>query len=97
MKSSAPSKYAGTPKRPRPASTGSRKRTPRLPPRSRLAQGHPQPVLDREGIEVAREIDLKAVDTVLKLMDRRAKLNGLDMPVKAELSGAALGGADRRS
>ncbi|WP_331740228.1 hypothetical protein OG298_44150 (plasmid) [Streptomyces sp. NBC_01005] len=54
-------------------------------------------MLDREGIEVAREIDLKAVDTVLKLMDRRAKLNGLDMPVKAELSGAALGGADRRS
>lgn len=52
----------------------------------------PSPILDREGIEVAREIDLKAVDTVLKLMDRRAKLNGLDMPVKAELSGPG-GGA----
>ncbi|MFF8422940.1 hypothetical protein [Streptomyces sp. NPDC015680] len=47
----------------------------------------PSPVFDREGIEVAREIDLKAVDTVLKLMDRRAKLNGLDMPVKNEVSG----------
>ncbi|MGW2183932.1 hypothetical protein ACWCXX_39350 [Streptomyces sp. NPDC001732] len=47
----------------------------------------PSPIFDREGIEVAREIDLKAVDTVLKLMDRRAKLNGLDMPVKAEGSG----------
>ncbi|MEU5660088.1 hypothetical protein ABZ802_31395 [Streptomyces sp. NPDC047737] len=52
----------------------------------------PSPVFDREGVEVAREIDLKAVDTVLKLMDRRAKLNGLDMPVKAELSGPG-GGA----
>lgn len=31
--------------------------------------------------------DLRAVETVLKLMDRRAKLNGLDMPVKAEVSG----------
>lgn len=47
----------------------------------------PHPVYDREGLEVAHEIDLKAVDTVLKLMDRRAKLLGLDMPVKAELSG----------
>lgn len=52
----------------------------------------PSLILDREGIEVSREIDLKAVDTVLKLMDRRAKLNGLDMPVKAELSGPG-GGA----
>lgn len=47
----------------------------------------PHPVYDREGDEVANEIDLKAVDTVLKLMDRRAKLMGLDMPIKAELSG----------
>ncbi|MFG2677040.1 hypothetical protein [Streptomyces sp. NPDC048445] len=47
----------------------------------------PSPVFDREGMEVAREIDLKAVDTVLKLMDRRAKLNGLDMPQRTELSG----------
>lgn len=54
----------------------------------------PSPVFDREGMEVAREIDLKAVDNVLKLMDRRARLNGLDMPVKAELSGPN-GGAMR--
>ncbi|MFD8470407.1 hypothetical protein ACFV10_35480 [Streptomyces cyaneofuscatus] len=47
----------------------------------------PSPVFDREHEIVSHEIDLKAVDTVLKLMDRRAKLNGLDMPVKAELSG----------
>ncbi|MGW1468565.1 hypothetical protein ACWCPT_29990 [Streptomyces sp. NPDC002308] len=53
-----------------------------------------RPVLNREGDVVANEIDLKAVDTVLKLMDRRAKLLGLDMPVKAELSGPN-GGAMR--
>lgn len=47
----------------------------------------PHPVLNKDGDVVAHEIDFKAVDTVLKLMDRRAKLNGLDMPVKAELSG----------
>ncbi|MFJ5886894.1 hypothetical protein [Streptomyces californicus] len=51
----------------------------------------PSPVFNKEGEEVAREIDLKAVDTVLKLIERRAKLNGLDMPVKAELSGPAGG------
>ncbi|MER8003035.1 hypothetical protein [Streptomyces sp. NPDC095613] len=33
------------------------------------------------------EVDLRAVEAVLKIMDRRAKLNGLDMPVKTELSG----------
>ncbi|WP_219808152.1 hypothetical protein, partial [Streptomyces fradiae] len=42
------------------------------------------------------EIDLKAVDTVLKLMDRRAKLLGLDMPIKTELAGPG-GGALRLS
>jgi hypothetical protein len=31
---------------------------------------------------------MRAVDTVLRLMDRRAKLNGLDMPAKAEVTGA---------
>lgn len=51
-----------------------------------------RPVLDKEGEVIDHEIDLKAVDTVLRLMDRRAKLNGLDMPVKAELSGPG-GGA----
>jgi hypothetical protein len=48
----------------------------------------PSPVFDRDGIEVSTEIDLKAVDTVLKLMDRRAKLNGLDSPVRSEITGA---------
>jgi hypothetical protein len=47
----------------------------------------PSPVLDKEGNVVAHELDMRAVDTVLRLMDRRAKLNGLDMPTKAELSG----------
>ncbi|MGW5529399.1 hypothetical protein [Streptomyces xanthochromogenes] len=47
----------------------------------------PSPIFDREGMQIGEEIDTKAVDTVLKLMDRRAKLNGYDMPVKAELSG----------
>ena len=48
----------------------------------------PSPIFDKERQIVGEEIDLKAVDTVLKLMDRRAKLNGLDMPVKAEVTGA---------
>lgn len=48
----------------------------------------PQPVLDKEGEVVAMTIDMRAVDTVLRLMDRRAKLNGLDMPAKTELTGA---------
>jgi hypothetical protein len=52
----------------------------------------PSPVYDKEGMEIDRVVDLKAVDTVLKLMDRRAKLNGYDMPVKAEVSGPG-GGA----
>ncbi|WP_329126059.1 hypothetical protein [Streptomyces sp. NBC_01353] len=47
----------------------------------------PRPVLDKEGQVVAHEIDMRAVDTVLRLMDRRAKLLGLDMPVKAEVTG----------
>lgn len=52
----------------------------------------PQPVFDKEGEIVGTQLDMRAVDTVLRLMDRRAKLNGLDMPVKAELSGPG-GGA----
>ncbi|MFG2540664.1 hypothetical protein ACGFU4_36040 [Streptomyces sp. NPDC048511] len=47
----------------------------------------PSPIFDKDREIVAEEIDLKAVDTVLKLMDRRARLNGLDMPVKSEVSG----------
>ncbi|MGW7636100.1 hypothetical protein [Streptomyces decoyicus] len=47
----------------------------------------PSPVFDKERNLVGEEIDLRAVETVLKLMDRRAKLNGLDSPVRAELSG----------
>jgi hypothetical protein len=47
----------------------------------------PHPVFDKNGELVGEELDMRAVDTVLRLMDRRAKLNGLDMPVKAELSG----------
>jgi hypothetical protein len=46
-----------------------------------------QPILDKEGEVVAHAVDMRAVDTVLRLMDRRAKLNGLDMPVKTEVSG----------
>ena len=48
----------------------------------------PSPVLDKEGNVVGEELDMRAVDTVLRLMDRRAKLNGLDMPAKAEVTGA---------
>lgn len=47
----------------------------------------PTPVF-KDGEEVGSEIDLKAVETVLKLMDRRAKLMGIDMPTKAEVTGA---------
>ena len=47
----------------------------------------PSPIFDKDREIVGEEIDLKAVDTVLKLMDRRARLNGLDMPVKSEVSG----------
>lgn len=47
----------------------------------------PSPVFNKDGEVVDHALDMRAVDTVLRLMDRRAKLNGLDMPVKAELSG----------
>ncbi|MFF9287525.1 hypothetical protein [Streptomyces griseosporeus] len=52
----------------------------------------PSPVFDKEGNVVGEELDMRAVDTVIRLIDRRAKLNGLDMPVRAELSGPG-GGA----
>lgn len=48
----------------------------------------PSPVFNKEGDVISHEIDMRAVDTVLRLMDRRAKLNGLDMPIKAEVTGA---------
>ncbi|MET8571887.1 hypothetical protein [Streptomyces sp. NPDC004783] len=47
----------------------------------------PTPVFDKERNIVGEELDMRAVDTVLRLMDRRAKLNGLDMPARTELSG----------
>jgi len=51
----------------------------------------PSPVFDKEGNVISEELDMRAVDTVLRLMDRRAKLNGLDMPTKAEVTGAGGG------
>ncbi|TXS42929.1 hypothetical protein [Streptomyces sp. t39] len=47
----------------------------------------PSPIFDKDRNIVAEEIDVRAVDTVLRLMDRRAKLNGLDSPVRTEISG----------
>ena len=47
----------------------------------------PSPVFNKEREVVGEEIDIRAVETVLKLMDRRAKLNGLDSPVRTEVSG----------
>ncbi|MBE4761732.1 hypothetical protein [Streptomyces caniscabiei] len=52
----------------------------------------PSPVFDKDGEVIDHALDLRAVDTVIRLIDRRAKLNGLDMPVKAEVSGPG-GGA----
>jgi hypothetical protein len=47
----------------------------------------PSPQYNKDGIHTHDEIDLRAVDTLLRLMDRRAKLNGLDSPVRTEVSG----------
>jgi hypothetical protein len=47
----------------------------------------PSPVYDKEGVLVDHVLDVRAMDTALRLMDRRAKLNGLDMPVRTEISG----------
>lgn len=51
----------------------------------------PSPVFNKDGEIVSHELDMRAIDTVIRLIDRRAKLNGLDMPVKAELTGAGGG------
>jgi hypothetical protein len=51
----------------------------------------PSPVFNKDGEVISHELDMRAVDTVLRLMDRRAKLNGLDMPAKAEITGAGGG------
>lgn len=53
-----------------------------------------RPILDREGNVVGNEVDVRAVDTVIRLIDRRAKLNGLDAPATVEVSGPG-GGAVR--
>ncbi|MFD7980198.1 hypothetical protein [Streptomyces sp. NPDC059071] len=53
-----------------------------------------RPLYGKDGEFIGNAVDMRAVDTVLKLMDRRAKLNGLDMPVKTEVSGPG-GGAVR--
>ncbi|MEU6979583.1 hypothetical protein [Streptomyces sp. NPDC046371] len=53
-----------------------------------------RPVYGKDGEFIGHAVDMRAVDTVLKLMDRRAKLNGLDAPVKTEVSGPG-GGAVR--
>lgn len=47
----------------------------------------PSPQFSKDGIHTHDEIDLRAVDTLLRLMDRRAKLNGLDSPIRTEVSG----------
>ncbi|MFH8581707.1 hypothetical protein [Streptomyces zaomyceticus] len=51
-------------------------------------------VFDKEGQWVGEGVDVRAVDTVLRLIDRRAKLLGLDAPAAVELSGPG-GGAVR--
>ncbi|MFB7359597.1 hypothetical protein [Streptomyces gardneri] len=51
-------------------------------------------IFDKEGQWVGEGVDVRAVDTVLRLIDRRAKLLGLDSPAAVELSGPG-GGALR--
>lgn len=53
-----------------------------------------RPVFDKEGMVIGNEVDVRAVDTVIRLIDRRAKLNGLDAPATVEVSGPG-GGAVR--
>ena len=53
-----------------------------------------RPVFDKEGMVVGDAVDVRAVDTVIRLIDRRAKLNGLDAPATVEVSGPG-GGAVR--
>ncbi|MFJ9420697.1 hypothetical protein [Streptomyces sp. NPDC101249] len=54
----------------------------------------PSPIFSKDGEIVGEALDMRAVDTVIRLIDRRAKLNGLDMPAKSELAGPG-GGALR--
>jgi hypothetical protein len=46
-------------------------------------------VVDRDDpdAEPEEKFDRSAVDVALRLLERRAKLNGLDMPIQAEVSG----------
>ncbi|MFI0929696.1 hypothetical protein ACH4TP_38095 [Streptomyces sp. NPDC021012] len=53
-----------------------------------------RPIIGKDGEYVGEGVDIRAVDTVLRLIDRRAKLNGLDMPAAVEVSGPG-GGALR--
>ncbi|MFF8610777.1 hypothetical protein ACF06X_33265 [Streptomyces sp. NPDC015346] len=48
-------------------------------------------VYSRDGSPIGESVDVQAQATVLKIMERRAKLNGLDMPVQTEVSGIAGG------
>lgn len=52
-----------------------------------LAAVWPHAIGTHQDPDGAVAFDPKAIETVLKLMDRRAKLNGYDMPVRAEVSG----------
>ncbi|MFJ7990259.1 hypothetical protein [Streptomyces sp. NPDC096351] len=53
-----------------------------------------RPIYSKEGLPIGEGVDIRAVDTLLRLIDRRAKLNGLDAPAAVELSGPG-GGALR--
>lgn len=46
-----------------------------------------QPEATEDDPDPEPKFDSKAVDTVLKILERRAKLNGLDMPARIEASG----------
>jgi hypothetical protein len=54
-------------------------------PRATNPVYQPEPTEDDPDPEP--KFDSKAVDTVLKIMERRAKLNGYDMPARVEASG----------
>lgn len=43
-----------------------------------------------DAIEAKAELKLKAVDRLVRLMEREARLHGLDAPVKAELNGQSV-------
>ncbi|MFG3043281.1 hypothetical protein ACGFYZ_40930 [Streptomyces sp. NPDC048330] len=46
-----------------------------------------RPIIGKDGEFNGEGVDIRAVDTVIRLIDRRAKLNGLDAPATVELSG----------